>query len=419
MSVETVGKPDLKVADDIYRFTWECGIEAELERVTEHRDELTGELTIRTSRPPSPGLLHSARLNLVSTQARRTLSAALAKRDPDLDWDAVVEQVCFLARERYRNGEPAIDMRTYIPQSDGRWKVEPFVEADGGGLLFADGGTGKSFTATAISVTAASGTPVIGRLHGAPCPVLYLDWETSADVFRERVNAISTGAGINGIPPIFYRRMTVSLAEAADSLRREVVKLGVGLAVVDSLGAARGGEPESADVTIRMFTAARKLGIPWLGVDHVAKSMGNDSSRPFGSTYSHNLSRLTWSMDKAQEEGSENFVVSLRNRKRNNGRVPGRLGYRIDVKTDDREQLVSVRFTNCDLTEVPGLAEKLPLSQRILAELKSGPVAQTDLAETLGADLKAVNARIGELVKYEKVVRLEDRRVALRAREAS
>ena len=413
--LEAPGKPELEVVGDLYQLTWPCGIEAELERFAEHDSELKAEVTIRSSRPPRAGLLHSARFNIVSTQARGTLAKALAERDRDLDWVALIEGMCFVVRERYRSGEPAIDLREDLARPAQRWVVEPFIEYEGATVLFADGGTGKSMLALAIAVTASSEGSVIGRRHRDPQPTLYLDWETNGWVTQERLDAIVAGAGIRERPPIFYRRMSAGLVESAGNLRKEIVRLGVGLVIVDALGAARIGEPESADVTIRLFNAARALGVPWLGVDHVTKAQGNDSSRPFGSTYTHNLARLTWSADKAQEEGENSFVVSLTNRKRNNGRLLPRMGFRIDLTTGEGDQLLQARFRRADLTEVPGLAEKLPIKTRILAELRPGPASMTDLAERLGKDIGVVSARVGELVKHGDVMRLADGRAALAA----
>lgn len=407
-TLEAPGKPELVIEGDVYRFSWPSGIEAELERFAEHRDELTAEITIRSSRPPRQGLLHSARLNLVSTQARRTLAQELAKRDGDLDWAGMVEQLCFIARERWRRGEPPIDMRFYERKERSRWLLEPFVERGGPTVLFADGGTGKSLLALAMAVSVATGRSVIGRPHGDPCAVLYADFETDADTLDERLGAVLAGAGVDERPPIFYKRLAASVPEAAATLRREVAEHGVGFVVIDSLGAARGGEPESADFTIRLFNAARSLGVPWLGVDHVTKAAGNDSTRPFGSTYTHNLARLSWSVDKSQEEAASSLVVALRNHKRNNGRLLPQRGYRIEFETAEDERLVSMRFRAAELTEVPELAAKLPLKQRILAELRGGPLKRPVLAEALNADPVQLRARIADLKKREFIVERED-----------
>lgn len=412
--LEAVGRPDLKATGDGYILEWPAGVRAEVERITEHRDELTAEVTINSKRLPSPGLLHSARLNLVSSQARNTLAKALSAREPDLDWGAVVEGLCFLVREHYRAGDPAIPIQSYVPSPAAPWVVEPFVERGGCTVIFADGGTGKSLLAMGISCTLAGNYDVLGRRHGAPLPVLYLDWETDADTFYHRIQAISKGSGAP-VPPIFYRRQVASLAEAAPTLRKEVIKLGIGMVVVDSLGPARGGEPESAEATIKLFNAARSLGVPWLALDHVTKSQGNDSTRPFGSTYTHNLARLTWGLDKAQDETADATVVSWSNHKRNNGRLLAKMGMRISFHTDAADRLQAVMFQRVDLLETD-LAEKMPLHNRITYALKGGPLTVDQLANELQANRESISRALRR--GLDKIfVKLGDERYALLARE--
>jgi hypothetical protein len=88
--------------------------------------------------------------------------------------------------------------------------------------------------------------------------------------------------------------------------------------IVDSLGAAKAGEPEGAESSIALFTAARSFGVPWIGIDHISKATSNPTSgkgRPYGSTYTHNLARLTWSLEQAEEQEADGFAVVLTNHK--------------------------------------------------------------------------------------------------------
>jgi hypothetical protein len=263
--------------------------------------------------------------------------------------------------------------------------------------------------------------PIVGRLHGEPCPVMVADWETDVDTDVEIVDAILAGAGIRERPPIFYRRMVASLPESAAIVRREIAHLGIGAFIGDSLGMARGGEPESADMTLRLFAAARSLGVPVLFTDHVTNREANDDKngavKPFGSAYTWNSSRLVWTMDKAQTEGEDSSItVALVNRKRNNGRLLPRRGYRIEFEGED-DRLQAVHFRLADL--VRDYPEKATLRQRILAELSGGPMAVDALVSELAVDEKQVGTRVGEMVRRGELVRLQDRRVALAARESA
>lgn len=408
MRADAPGKPTCEPTPDGFHLVWDSGIEAQVERFAEHRDELTAELTVHSTRAPRPGLLHRARINLMSSQTRRTLAGALEKRDPDLDWAAMLEQLCFLVIERYRTGEPAVDLRTWEGPTGTHWLLEPFIERGGPTILFAAGGTGKSMFALAMAITVASGQPIVGTLRGEGGPVLYLDWETDAGTIRERTKAISFGAGLPSLPPIHYRRCVASITESAQEIRREVNRTKAVMVVVDSFGAARGGEPESADVTIKAMNAGRSLGVPWLAIDHVTKQAGNDAAMPFGSAFTHNLARITWSMDR--NDGDERRqIIALKNRKMNNGRQVPQIGYSVTYETDQAGELWSVAYGKTDIADSPSLAGKMSLPQRILAELgRHAGITQADLVEVLEAPANQVAARVKDLRDGERVTRADD-----------
>ena len=388
------------ISEDEYRFEWSCGIQAVVDRIAEHSHELSANISITSTRPPSPGSIYpAARINLMSPQTRDRLATNCAKREPDLDWDAIIGQLCVRTQDRWRTGEPSIDMRQYEPSALGRWLLEPYIERADATVLFARGGTGKSLFATALAITVASGHEIVGRLHGSPEPVLYLDWETNSDTFSERLRAFCFGAAIP-VPAVHYQRMVSSLPEAASTLAKEVRRLDVGLVIVDSRGMARGGEPESADLTIRTFKAGRQLGVPWVAVDHVTKASGDDAQEPFGSAYTRNAARLMWSLRKSNDQ------IALRLTKANNGREGSQAAYRTTVDVNAADRPVCIRYDPIDLA-VSVFSDSLPLRQRILTTLVRG-MTREELAEDLEADIKTVRARIVEMKKSGEVTEVDN-----------
>lgn len=404
-------QPQTTYLRDLHRYLYgEQGIEVVLERFQEdRRDGLIAELSVTTSREPSPGLLHHGRVNLSSTRSRESVLRALERRSgngflSDVDWSGLLEQVCFKSLERWREGDPTIDLREVDPSERRPWVLYPLAEA-GANLLFGDGSTGKSLLGQAVAVSVSSGRAIIGQLHAEPTPVLMLDYETDPATHAERFRAICAGAGIEEPPAVYYRRQVVSLAESAATLRKEIAKLGIGFVIIDSLGASSGGDPESADVTIRLFNAARSLGVPWLGIDHIPKSAGT-KDRPFGSTFSHNLARLSWGVERAQEPGRDSIVVGLTNWKRNNGRLVPRQAYRVRFTSDDDERLLSVTFEGCDVADVPDLVERLPVKDRILAALRDGKMDTRAIADALQIGQDQIRVRLNELARAGRVVHL-------------
>jgi hypothetical protein len=410
----TIAAPQQTFQADVHRYLFaDQEIEVILDRFAEERHGagVVAEITVNTYREPGAGLLHRSRVNLLSTRSRSELVRTLEKR-PDngqlldgIDFGGILELVCYRSVERWRQGEPTIDLRDVQIADRSRWLEEPFIEEAGAALLFGDGGTGKSILALTASAAVASGVPIIGTLYGEPQSVLYLDWEANEHIHAERLRAICAGAGIAEIPPIYYRRQVVSLAESAVTLRREIAKLGAGLVIIDSMGAARGGDPESADTTIRLFNAARSLGIPWLGIDHVPKN-AHDRSKPFGSTYSHNLARVTWGVDRAQEAGEDQMVVALTNHKANNGRLARRRAYRIRFDLSEGNALTAVTFEPCDVRDIPDLVERLPVKDRIISLLRDGKMTAKGVAEALNVGENYARARLSDLAREHKTVKL-------------
>ena len=392
------------VSDDEYLFTWDCGIQATVDRIAEHSHELSANISISSTRPPSPGSIYpAARINLMSPQTRDRLANACAKRDPDLDWDAIIGQMCVKAQDRWRAGEPAIDMRTYQMPTTPRWLLEPFVERDDATVVFAQGGSGKSMFALAVAVTIGSGHEVVGRLNGATGPVMYLDWETGPATFRERIGAICAGAGIP-IPPVHYRRMVSSLPESAAEVAKERRRIGAVFAVVDSLGMARGGEPESADLTIRTFKAGRQMGVPWLAVDHVTKADGREATEPFGSAYTRNAARLMWSLTKAQTpEGSQ---IALRLRKANNGSEGLQAAYSVSMASNENDRLSEIHYMPIQLDQ-SAFTDRVPIKRRIeQALVHSLGMTRAELVTATAGGKRNVENAVSELKGQQKLLEM-------------
>lgn len=383
-------KPETTYLGDTYRFNWgDDGVEIILDRISEDgKQGPKGELSIKMARPGMEGHLHGpVRFNLTASTTRAQLVRQLLERVGDVDWYGALEQVCVLSIQRWRDGDPVIDLASVPPRESARFLVEPFIEDSGTTIIFADGGTGKSTLALALGATVALGKPILEITPRATCPVLYLDWESDESTHAERLSAL---VGVVPAGLMHYRRQVASLTESAPTLRRRIAELGIGLVIVDSLGAARGGEPESAEVTIKTFNAIRSLSIPALAIDHVAKhSTENRPNKPFGSAFSYNLARLVWAAEKVQEEGDEKSTIALTNTKSNNGRLHKRRGYRVEFANDDDGRVMAITYTLCDIRDMPEFRGKLTQQDQLAAVLRQnngGPLTPQEIADCLQAD---------------------------------
>lgn len=389
---------------DTYQFQWDIGIAIEMARFTESsRDGLGCEIAVTSSLPPKPGLLHHARFNLMSTQARKTLATALDARVEGIDFSGLLEYACWHAIQQWRDGDPIINLWDVPPRATPRMLVDPFIEHGGPTTLYGDGGTGKSLIAMALALTVTAAIPLLGPVPpSVQGPVLYLDWETDEYIHSERLQALSRGYHGTLLPaPMHYRRQQSSLTESASYIKREVARLGVVLVIADSLGAARGGDADSADLTIRTFNAARAFGCPVLFVDHLPKN-AKDRTKPFGSVFTHNLSRITWFAEKGG--AGPGLVVGLTNQKANNGPLAPRLGYRVALEVDEQKTLKVATFT---ATRPPAPEGQRKAGEKVVAVLGEEPdrgLSYDDLERLTGekpATLRSAMQRMGNEVKKQ------------------
>lgn len=391
-------KPEATYLLDRFRFHWpDDDVDIIVDRLHEEKAGLQCELTITTGSMPAPGLLREGRFNLSAPVTRGQWEKALTERMPDIDWYAVLEQICTLSIRRWREGEPLIDLASVEPSSELPYLLSPYVIDGGASVIFADGGSGKSLFALALALSIATGEECVPGAVPLRCgPVLYLDWEWDPESHAERLTALCAALGTT-VPAgmIFYRREVSSVIESASAIRQHVAAIGAVAVVVDSLGMARGGEPESADLTIRTFGAFRTFGVPVIAIDHVAKH-ATDKSQSFGSVYTKNAARIMWRLDSVRDEATGQLGLNLVNTKANRKTQASR-GYRVTMEEDTAERLTSVRFESADIRSIPGMAKSLGVKDQIASVLMRGALTDEEIVAALaneGITVTEANVRL-------------------------
>jgi len=269
-----------------------------------------------------------------------------------------------------------------------RWRIEGILPERHPAIIFGDGGHGKSYLALFAATAVAAGFPFLD-LATQRGPVLYLDWELDNEEFTRRAYQVARGFGLERPPHgLLYVRATAPLLEIADQVANLVTSEGLGLVVVDSLGPACGGsDPEAARSIIPVMGTLRELAVTSLTVDHQAKmQQGQDyaAKTPFGSAYKYNLARAVWQVERAGKQESS-LELLLRHKKANFGPLLQHIGVRLTFEGH------TVRLERVDPTDVPGLFEKLPARERVLAVLREIEEATPDdLADETGLPVKTV-----------------------------
>ena len=406
----TVAEPVADLSDQRHHYVWDgLKLSVTLERFTEGKTGLKCEITF-VDLSTQQKLLPASNFNLSSAQGRRQLTTRLRERIPDepnLPIDLILDMVTDRSVERFRTGDQVLDLFS-IPQSERpRFLLQPYIESDGVTLLYGDGGSMKSLLGLTMGLSVASGVPLLGMTPTRACPVLYLDWEASPADHAERARAIWAGADTTLDPPetlVMYQRQVASLSEGAPNAARVLSQMRAGLCIIDSVGMARGGAPEQADVTIQFFRAARSLGVPVLAIDHItheARKSG-DLSSPHGSRFTHNLSRRSWSVEKEQEEGTAEAALFVTNHKHNNGGRAEKMAYHIAFHTSGTgtrgEQLDRVVIQPQEYANIvadTGSLRRMTKKQQVTYALKAqGPMSVTDIRECLVEEGSAISEQV-------------------------
>ena len=382
----------------IYELAWpQLNVTAKVERIKEGSDhEVKAEIQLTSTRPTSAGHLRAGRLNLTSPAARNTFARSLASRDSEVDWDKVMEQLCITVLAEWREGSPAVLLTGQSDvQASVKWMIEPIIQLNNPTLIYGPGSTGKSWFGQYLAVLADAGMNS-GGLGVEPSTGLYLDWETAQDELDSRVTLLRNGLGLDGPSSIWYKHMTSGLSADIETIRGLCATNDVQFIVIDSVGSACMGEPESAEVVLRAFGALRSLGVSSLCIDHT-----NKEGALFGSVYKYNASRQVFECKKDQQPDDNKIVLGLFHKKANNSRLMKPIGYELNFSDS------AISISRQDVRDTP-LEAQMRVVDRIENLLKTRPsgLPVSDIAEELEKTESHIRKELSEAKKRGLIVQI-------------
>jgi AAA domain len=375
------------------------------DHLRDHSEGLAAEVTATVAEGPAAGQQHWARLNLASTNGRRDFTKALLSLDAQLPCTGLLDTVCRVVVKKHRLGEPARELIA-APRPPESWFIENWIFRGQTALLFGDGGSGKSLLALALAMAGLTGQPLCRSSRWQVIPlraVLYLDWESDYQTHAARLWGLSRMHGTGDpITNLYYRRMDRALSDSVSAVAHDVAECHCDLVIVDSLGAAAGLEPESADAAIRTLNALRSLGeVTCLVIAHVAKSQADLTTRrvprPYGSIYVNNLPRSTIYCEAAEQVAEDEMTVTYSHAKINDAARQRRA---LRFSFDDG--LIAVSTSEPDLS-------RSGLPAQILSLLKHGNQTVTSIADELSANPGSVKVTMNRLANRNKVICLNER----------
>lgn len=332
--------PAITHTENRHTYLWDAdGVRITFEAFAEERDG-TIRVEARVETRLAGRLSGPSRLNLLSDRSIKALANTLGSRVDMVDWYACLSQASAASIEYHRNGDP---LQIHQSQTDTsrRWCLDPFLEADGWTVLYAQKGSAKSYLALTIALSIASGLETFGSAPAVRGPVAFLDWEGSRREFDVRLTKLRRGLGVHDDPPVYYRHGESSLYSATPGLVRRFSEAGVVAAVVDSKSVAMSGAP-MGEAVLEVNRSIRRLGVPVLLIDHKSKGAigGKDPDMAIGSVHTGNAARMVWTVQRGEEYSPGEIRTTLKNTEANNG--PRHLPVEVTFTFDGNATLVSV-----------------------------------------------------------------------------
>lgn len=295
-------------------------IELTYSRVTEtiRADAVTAVMEITTTIADIGWVAGPQRINLLSSSGMDALRRTCQNRTDIPDWALVLGHSTKAVLDHYLSNIATADVDLSTRSVPPSWLLPPLLESEGFTVIYARGGSGKSYLACACALTVATGIPLVGEPTRIG-PVAYLDWESNAGTLNDRIQRLCRGADIGSLPhPIRHFAMSGPFAARRAQIAPYLTALNPALIIVDSKGLATTGAPESSEGILDLARALRYLPAPVLLIDHISKGAikGDDPDMAYGSQYVEASARLAWSVKTDATPGA--MRLRLHNTKANN-----------------------------------------------------------------------------------------------------
>ncbi len=371
---------------DTWVVTWdEHGVGIAIERLRETRDALKAEVTV--SGMTAGRVLGPNVVDLLSARSQAEFANACAKRVNGLndeEWRHLVVHACALVAREYRKPTPTVSLSDAPDEGPIQYVIPQLIPKSETTVMYGDGESAKSLLAVRIAFSVATGQDVPWGHEVTRGNVLYCDWETNLATVASRLRRVSRAMETPVPDNIFYKQCFRSLLDELSDIREQIARKTIALVIIDSLGFAASGALVEDETARSAMNAMRQMApATRLAVAHVSKGSAESGGavKPFGSAFFWNGMRSGIEIRRSDEAYSDRMIdVGIYHRKSNDGRHAKPIGLSV-VFEENR----SIMFDHSELVDVPDLASRAPLAQRIRELLKRGAQTTSDLALDLDA----------------------------------
>lgn len=279
-------------------------------------------------------LLHTSKVNLLSTSTMTQVKKRMIEHSTDIPWQEVLTCITSKTMEYQRKGEPGLilkpnDTDSYKPT----YYIEPIIMKGVPNVIYGDKGVNK----TTIGLTAL-GILAIGYLDspsgltaGQSANVGILDWESTFDLTSYTLSRLVESGTIPYCEPS-YLRCKQRLADDIDRVANWVTTNNIKAVLIDSLGQAAGSDKfdnAGKNAALSFFECLRLLNVTSLIIAQNAKSEDNRKTI-YGSTYYTYYSRNVFELKRAKDTSRDDDMhIALLHQEGNYSKKYNPLGFHL------------------------------------------------------------------------------------------
>lgn len=393
-----------------YRIEWaKEGLLARASRLRTASDgQVRGELEIRHRNGIDERiLLVPTQFNFSAELTRTRFANQLAsKLDLEIEWKEVFDYVSNIVLEMMRLGDKHVEVYPDENAPPPEQLMGPLIYRGVQNIIFGEKGVLKSTLAYLFGMCVTlpwHDNPLGLAVPDRSIKALVLDWETDESVFRYYMSRLQKGMKIPACS-LFYRRCALPIATDIEAIQGHITETGAELLIIDSLGAAAGGEHgelKGSEAALLFNAAVRKLKITSLIIAQTSKSSDEKRKTIYGSTYFAYYARNIFELCRGEDDFGDTQHLGLFHRECNLGKKIRPLGLRLQF--DDATKGISI---NREAVSIAEFMEKVSTSARILEILKEGKKPQKDLKERLDVSYASLGMALKRLQQQGKVTKL-------------
>ena len=377
-------------------------------RIREGLEKATAEITVWADLPIGDSYrkvrLNRSRPDLLDNNDKRNLIRDLEEATidyPNYSWGSIINDTFDSIIDKNREGHTEILMDNLKKSKGRRFAIRPLWEQNVNTLLWAKGGSSKSYFGVLSCVLVDRGIKTIG-LNAKPGRALYLDWEEEEDIFQHRLYSVQKGLDLENPErsQIIWKKMRGSLPGNIEEISRLVIDYDITFVVLDSLGLAIDGSGIDDQSVKAYFEALKLLKVTTLSIDHANKSGDRTGNYEiFGSSYKYNYARNVYELKRVSEENSNEFEAVFYHRKVNDGKYLSPTGFSVKFEETrewnpdeaeyemvlDKVIFNSLGLADASIEHLKGLTISALCYELIKKSVEKGTVLTTgDLARDIG-----------------------------------